>query len=105
MYRFNTMLRIQNDFATPFLGKLTRETVPAWQLQATAHRRPTPVRFFLSFLARFGWWGLLSSLAMIGGECSTSHFLPALFLFEVEITSRTLISLFMPGSVHSGSAS
>ena len=29
----------------------------------------------------------------------------ALFFFEVEISSRTLIPLFMPGSVHSGSAS
>ena len=27
------------------------------------------------------------------------------FFFEVEISSHTLIPLFMPGSVHSGSAS
>ena len=56
-----------------------------------------------------------SSLARISGECSTIHFLPALFLspclrlfffffFDVQISSRTLIPLFMPGSVHSGSA-
>ena len=45
-----------------------------------------------------------SSLARILGECSTTHLPPALF-FEVEISSHTLISLFRPGSVHSGSAS
>ena len=36
----------------------------------------------------------------------TIHSPPALFFFfKVEITSRTLIQLYMPGSVHSGSAS
>ena len=41
------------------------------------------------------------------GECSTIHSPPALFFFffEVEINCRTLIPFFMPGSVHSGSAS
>ena len=36
-----------------------------------------------------------------------NHSFPAcaFCLFEVEISSRTLIPLFMPGSVHSGSAS
>ena len=34
------------------------------------------------------------------------HLLPTcIFFFEVEISSRTLIPLFMPGSVHSGSVS
>ena len=36
------------------------------------------------------------------------HSPPAFFLYlylEVEITSRTLISLFVPGSIHSGSSS
>ena len=51
-----------------------------------------------------------SSFAMILGECSTIHSSPALFFFfffffEVEISLRTLIPLFTPGSVHSGSAS
>ena len=45
-----------------------------------------------------------SSRARILGECSTSHSPPALFFFYVEISSRTLIPLFRPGSVHSGSA-
>ena len=44
------------------------------------------------------------SLAMTLGECSIIHFLPALFFFKVEITSCTLIPLFMPESVHGGSA-
>ena len=46
-----------------------------------------------------------SSLARILGECSTSHSPPALFVlfFEVEISSRILIPLYKPGSVHSGS--
>ena len=49
---------------------------------------------------------VLSSLARIVGECSTIHSSPALFLcVEVEISSRTLFPLLMPGSVHSGSAS
>ena len=42
------------------------------------------------------------------GECLTIHSLPALFFFlffKVEISSRKLIPLFRPGSVHSGSAS
>ena len=44
-----------------------------------------------------------SSLARILGECSTIH--SSLALLKVEISSRTLIPLFRPGSVHSGSAS
>ena len=49
----------------------------------------------------------LSLLARIWGECSTIRYPPALLLLlvEVEISSRTLISFFMPGSVHRGSAS
>ena len=43
------------------------------------------------------------------GECSTIHSPPVLFccchLFEVKISLSTLIPRFMPGSVHSGSAS
>ena len=52
-----------------------------------------------------------SLLAWIWGQCSTTHSLPALFVvvvvvvFEVEVSSRTLIPLFIPGSVHSGPAS
>ena len=48
-----------------------------------------------------------SSLARILGECSTTCFKPAsfFFFFEVEISSLTLIPLYRPGSVHSGSAS
>ena len=58
-----------------------------------------------------------SSLARILGELSTIHFPLALFFFfsfflffsffffffEVEISSRTVIQLFWPESVHSGS--
>ena len=37
------------------------------------------------------------------GECSIVHSLSApFFFFEMEISLRTLIPLFMPGSVHSG---
>ena len=62
-----------------------------------------------------------SSLAMILGECSTIHSLPlcvcvcvracvracvrVCVCFEVEISSHTLIPLFVPGSIHNGSAS
>ena len=69
--------------------------------------------------------GFLSSFARIWGECSDIHSPPALCLFlscfifvvvvclvfffffwgGVEISSRTLIPLFMPASIHSGSAS
>ena len=50
---------------------------------------------------------VFSSRARILGECSTSHSPPALFyfIFIAEISSRTLIPLFRPRSVHSGSAS
>ena len=59
-----------------------------------------------AFLASFNVVVAFFSLARIFGECSTIYCLPALFFFffEVEITLRTLIPLFMPGSVHSGSA-
>ena len=52
-----------------------------------------------------------SSLARILGECSTIYSPSALFFLfvclfvRVEISSRTWIPLFMPGSVHSGSVS
>ena len=48
-----------------------------------------------------------SSLARILGKCSKIHSLPALSssFFKVEIRLHTLIPLFRPGSVHSGSAS
>ena len=45
-----------------------------------------------------------SSLARILGKCSAIHSPPAVF-FKVEISSHTLIPLFRPGSVHSGSTS
>ena len=53
------------------------------------------------------WVLAFSSLARMLGECSTIHPPPVFFLFlcEVVISSRTLIPLFRPGSVHSGSAS
>ena len=53
-----------------------------------------------------------SSLARMLGECSTIHSLTRVNFFflikkkkKVEISSRTLIPLFVPGSVDSGSAS
>ena len=46
-----------------------------------------------------------SSLAKNFGECSTIDSLPAIcFCWEVEISSRTLLPHFMPGSVHSDTA-
>ena len=61
-----------------------------------------------------GGGGGFSSLAKILGECSSIHSPTAILIFlhlctpppqEMEISSRTLIPLFMPGSVHSGPAS
>ena len=50
------------------------------------------------------WWLFLHHEDF--GESSAMHFFPpALFFFKVELTSCTLIPLFMPGLVHSGSAS
>ena len=46
-----------------------------------------------------------SSHARILEEFSTIHSLLALFFFKVEISSRTLIPPFKPGSAHSDSAS
>ena len=45
-----------------------------------------------------------SSRARILGEYSTNYS-PSTLFFKVEISSRTLIPLFRPGSVHGGSAS
>ena len=60
----------------------------------------------LNFL--WSWWWYFSSLARIFEECFTIHSPPTLFCFcifvKVEISSRTLIPLFLLGSVHSGSA-
>ena len=39
------------------------------------------------------------------GQRSAIHSPPAHFFFKVEISSRTLIPLFRPGSLRSGSAS
>ena len=53
------------------------------------------------------WWWLFPCLQGFHTECTTIHSLPALFFFflEVEISSWTLIPLFRPGLVHSGSVS
>ena len=50
------------------------------------------------------WVVAFPSFGRIRGECSTIHSPPALFFFffEVEISSRTHISLHTPKSVHSG---
>ena len=70
--------------------------------------RYCPVQPLVVVMVGARW--LFSSLSKILGECSTIHSLPALFIylfifFSVEIGSRTLIPLFTPGSVYSGSAS
>ena len=44
-----------------------------------------------------------SSCVRILGECLTIHSTPTFFFFKVEISLRTLIPLFKPGLVHSGS--
>ena len=46
-----------------------------------------------------------SSLARILGKCLTIPCLRFFFFFKVAVSSRRLIPFFMPGSVHSGSAS
>ena len=50
------------------------------------------------------WW-LFSLSARILGECSTIHSQPVLYIFcyKLETRSCTLIPLFRPGSVNSGS--
>ena len=58
------------------------------------------------YWCRCCWCCSLISLAWILGECSIMYSPPArFFFFSVEICLRTLIPLFVPGSVHSGSAS
>ena len=52
------------------------------------------------------WWWLFPRLRWVGEKVGASD--PRLHLFvccKVEISSRTLIPHFIPGSVHSGSAS
>ena len=66
------------------------------------------ISFFLSFfLSSPGGSGFFFAFEDFGRECWTIHSQPAflfLFFFKV-ISSRSLIPLFMPGSVHSGLAS
>ena len=64
--------------------------------------------FTFSFLplSLWWWWWLFSHLQGFGEN--VWPFIPCLpffFFFKVEISLRTLIPLFRPGSVHSGSAS
>ena len=64
---------------------------------------------FVSELVGLGVVGVaFSLLARIFGESLTIHFPLALFIYffiKVEISLHTLLSLFMPGLVHSGSVS
>ena len=79
----------------PPTGKCLRETKRTWS-QGTRDPVSCPTHGTP--------WVAFSSSARILGECSTSHS-PPFFRFQVAISSRTLISLFRPGSVHCGSAS
>ena len=70
----------------------------------TGHNHISPSGIIVMVVLAF------SSLARIGGTFSTIHSPPTRFFvvvvfFTVESSTRTLISLFRPGSVHSGSAS
>ena len=62
---------------------------------------------FLSVVNKWNviYWWLFLHLQGYFWECLTICSLPALFFFEVEISLHTLIPLFMPWSVHSGSVS
>ena len=51
------------------------------------------------------WWWLFAHLPGFWGKVPSIRSPPAPFFFKVEISSRTLIQLFRPKSVHSGSAS
>ena len=94
------------DFGSPAsvvygLNRKSREQIPSL---------PPPCRC----LAEICWsevmvWRLIT-LAKLLGECSTIHSPSALFFFSffffaVEVRSRTLIPLSVPGSVDSGSVS
>ena len=62
--------------------------------------------FFISVTMEWEWW-LFPRLGYFGRMFNKFHSSPALFyfFFRVEISSRTQIPHFRPGSVRSGSAS
>ena len=64
---------------------------------------PHTIEHSLNSSSIMSWWWLFPRVR--GFWVNVQQFIPALFFFKVEISSRTLIPLFRPGSVHSGSAS
>ena len=98
-------------FKTTFLGyemAMRDQENKAWSKSITVDFAAGPRRLytFRSNLKFWSWW-FSSSLARILREGSTINSPRALnfFFFKVEISSHTPVSLFRPGSVHSGSAS
>ena len=81
---------------------LTATTSNANMSQVTSVTKKS-IKTSLKMLRSGGGGFFLAS--KIWGECATIHFLSAFFFFLVEIDSCTLIPLFTPGSVHSGSVS
>ena len=69
------------------------------------HRNIFPDYTVDRFSGTLFWWWLFSSHARSLGEGSTIHSPPAIFFFKVEIRTCTPVSLFRPGSVHSGTTS
>ena len=68
-------------------------------------------RFRVLIMCIWWWWlfhrlrGFWENVRPLILRLRFSFLLLRLFFFKVEISSRKLISLFVPGSVHSGSAS
>ena len=84
---------------THFTHKLSHEDNVIIMLQTSASTWDWPFRnITLSFMMAF------SSLARNFGQCLTIDSPPVPFFFKVENSLRTLNPLFMPESVHSGSA-
>ena len=60
---------------------------------------------FVRFIKWWWWWWWLFPGRQGFGRMFDNLFLACTFFFKVEISLHTLIPLFKPGSVHSGSAS
>ena len=101
--RNKTAFLHNKDMTTPVNqnSEALHNTCWLYRHQPIKHSKAAPLDTLVVVVVAF------SSLARIWGECLINHSLPVLFFFffKVEISSCTLIPLFRPGSIHSGSAS
>ena len=97
----------ESCFVLPFLVWFPSSPLPFPALPSSIYavKRFSSVSSVFFPAAGYFWRGGFSSLCEDSGRLFDHSFSSCAFLFKVEIISRTVIPLFMPGSVHSGSES